>query len=504
MLENYVKKILGSKVYDLAVESPLSRAQQLSRRLGLNVSLKREDMQSVYSFKLRGAYNKMAQLTEAEKATGVITASAGNHAQGVAISAQHLGIRATIVMGQNTPSIKVNAVRDRGAKVILHGDNYNEAATHAKALCESEGLVYIPPYDDVDVIAGQGTIGMEIVNQHSEPLDAIFVPVGGGGLVAGIAAYVKYLHPKTKIIGVEAEGSNCLDAAMRAGRRVSLPIEKLDLFADGVSVAQIGKETFKVAKRYVDDVVVVSVDEICAAIKDVFEDTRCVAEPAGALAIAGMKNYIKANPGMSHVVSIVSGANVNFDRLRHISERAEVGESREAILAVTIDEAKGSFLKFCRALGKRAITEFNYRCADAEQAHIYVGIGVKSKEDRVDLVAQLQRKGYPVFDMTENEAAKVHLRHMVGGHRRNPGAEMLFRFEFPERPGALLQFLSGLGADWNISLFHYRNHGSAWGRVLVGFDAAAQDKKKLQNYLQRIGYRFWSEEDNPAYELFLR
>ena len=504
MLENYVKKILGSKVYDLAVESPLSRAPQLSRRLGLNVSLKREDMQSVYSFKLRGAYNKMAQLTEAEKAIGVITASAGNHAQGVAISAQHLGIQATIVMGQNTPSIKVNAVRDRGAKVILHGDNYNEAATHAKFLCESEGLLYIPPYDDVDVIAGQGTIGMEIVNQHREPLDAIFVPVGGGGLVAGIAAYVKYLHPKTKIIGVEAEGSNCLDAAMRAGRRVSLPIEKLDLFADGVSVAQIGKETFKVAKRYVDDVVVVSVDEICAAIKDVFEDTRCVAEPAGALAIAGMKNYIKANPGMSHVVSIVSGANVNFDRLRHISERAEVGECREAILAVTIDEAKGSFLKFCRALGKRAITEFNYRCADAEQAHIYVGIGVRSKEDRVDLVAQLQHKGYQVFDMTENEAAKVHLRHMVGGHRRNPGSEMLYRFEFPERPGALLQFLSGLGADWNISLFHYRNHGSAWGRVLVGFDAAAQDRKKLQNYLQRIGYRFWSEEDNPAYELFLR
>ena len=504
MLESYVKKILGSKVYELAVESPLSPAPLLSRRLGLQVSLKREDMQSVYSFKLRGAYNKMAQLSEDQKSTGVITASAGNHAQGVAISAQTLGIRATIVMGLNTPSIKVNAVRDRGAKVVLHGDNYNEAALHAKHLCESEGLIYIPPYDDVDVIAGQGTIGMEIVNQHSRPLDAIFIPVGGGGLIAGVAAYVKYLHPKTKIIGVEAEGSNCLDAAMKAGRRVSLPIEKLDLLADGVSVAQIGKETFKIAKRYVDDVVVVSVDEICAAIKDVFEDTRCVAEPAGALAIAGMKRYVGANPGMSHVVSIVSGANVNFDRLRHISERAEVGESREAILAVTIDEAKGSFLKFCRALGKRAITEFNYRCADADQAHIYVGIGVKSKEDRLDLVAQLQAKGYQVFDMTENEAAKVHVRHMVGGHRRSPGAEMLFRFEFPERPGALLQFLSGLGTDWNISLFHYRNHGSAWGRVLVGFDAGTKDKKKLRDYLQRIGYRFWSEEENPAYELFLR
>ena len=504
MLENYVKKILGSKVYDLAAESPLSGAPLLSRRLGVNVSLKREDMQSVYSFKLRGAYNKMARLSEEQKATGVITASAGNHAQGVAISAQKLGIRATIVMGQNTPSIKVNAVRDRGAKVVLHGDNYDEASQHAKALCEAQSLVYIPPYDDVDVIAGQGTIGMEIVNQHSQPLDAIFVPVGGGGLIAGVAAYVKYLHPSTKIIGVEAQGSNCLDVAMKAGRRVRLPTDQLDLFADGVSVAQIGKETFKVAKKYVDDVVVVNVDEICAAIKDVFEDTRCVAEPAGALAIAGMKRYVDAHPGMSHVVSIVSGANVNFDRLRHISERAEVGEAREAVLAVTIDEAKGSFLKFCRALGKRAITEFNYRSADSEQAHIYVGIGVKSKEDRMTLIAQLASKGYQIFDMTENEAAKVHVRHMVGGHRGSPGSEMLFRFEFPERPGALLQFLSGLGADWNISLFHYRNHGSAWGRVLVGFDANASQRTQLQSYLQRIGYRFWSEQDNPAYDLFLR
>ena len=504
MLENYVKKILGSKVYDLAAESPLSGAPLLSRRLGVNVSLKREDMQSVYSFKLRGAYNKMAQLSEEQKAAGVITASAGNHAQGVAISAQKLGIRATIVMGQNTPSIKVNAVRDRGAKVVLHGDNYDEASQHAKALCEAQNLVFIPPYDDADVIAGQGTIGMEIVNQHSQRLDAIFVPVGGGGLIAGVAAYVKYLHPSTKIIGVEAQGSNCLDAAMKAGRRVRLPTDQLDLFADGVSVAQIGKETFKVAKKYVDDVVVVNVDEICAAIKDVFEDTRCVAEPAGALAIAGMKRYVDAHPGMSHVVSIVSGANVNFDRLRHISERAEVGEAREAVLAVTIDEAKGSFLKFCRALGKRAITEFNYRSADSEQAHIYVGIGVKSKEDRMTLIAQLASKGYQIFDMTENEAAKVHVRHMVGGHRGSPGSEMLFRFEFPERPGALLQFLSGLGAHWNISLFHYRNHGSAWGRVLVGFDANASQRTQLQSYLQRIGYRFWSEQDNPAYELFLR
>ena len=504
MLETYVKKILSSRVYEVADETPLTRAASLSQRLGVDVRLKREDLQSVFSFKLRGAYNKISQLPADELARGVITASAGNHAQGVALAAQRLGIKATIVMGRNTPSIKVNAVRARGAKVILHGDSYDQASAHAAAMAAAERLVYVPPYDDVDVIAGQGTIGMEIVNQYPGDLDSIFVPVGGGGLIAGIAAYVKYLHPKTKVIGVEAEGSACLYAARQAGRRVRLPADTLDLFADGVSVAQVGAAPFKIAKHYVDDVVLVNTDEICAAIKDVFEDARCVAEPAGALAIAGMKRYLARASGIESAVAIVSGANVNFDRLRHISERAELGEEREAILAAKIDEQPGSFLRFCKALGRRAITEFNYRFADADSAHIYVGLGVDSQADREAVVKSLQEKHYGVLDMTDNEAAKLHVRHMVGGRSPEGIDELLYRFEFPERPGALLQFLTGLGQRWNISLFHYRNHGSAWGRVLVGFTASKKDQPALNKYLRQIGYRFWSEQDNPAYKMFLQ
>ena len=504
MLETYVKKILSSRVYEVADETPLTRAATLSQRLGVDVRLKREDLQSVFSFKLRGAYNKISQLPADELARGVITASAGNHAQGVALAAQRLGIKATIVMGRNTPSIKVNAVRARGAKVILHGDSYDQASAHAAAMAAAERLVYVPPYDDVDVIAGQGTIGMEIVNQYPGDLDSIFVPVGGGGLIAGIAAYVKYLHPKTKVIGVEAEGSACLYAARQAGRRVRLPADTLDLFADGVSVAQVGAAPFKIAKHYVDDVVLVNTDEICAAIKDVFEDARCVAEPAGALAIAGMKRYLARASGIESAVAIVSGANVNFDRLRHISERAELGEEREAILAAKIDEQPGSFLRFCKALGRRAITEFNYRSADADSAHIYVGLGVDSQADREAVVKSLQEKHYGVLDMTDNEAAKLHVRHMVGGRSPEGIDELLYRFEFPERPGALLQFLTGLGQRWNISLFHYRNHGSAWGRVLVGFTASKKDRPALNKYLRQIGYRFWSEQDNPAYKMFLQ
>ena len=504
MLETYVKKILSSRVYEVADETPLTRAASLSQRLGVDVRLKREDLQSVFSFKLRGAYNKISQLPADELARGVITASAGNHAQGVALAAQRLGIKATIVMGRNTPSIKVNAVRARGAKVILHGDSYDQASAHAAAMAAEERLVYVPPYDDVDVIAGQGTIGMEIVNQYPGDLDSIFVPVGGGGLIAGIAAYVKYLHPKTKVIGVEAEGSACLYAARQAGRRVRLPADTLDLFADGVSVAQVGAAPFKIAKHYVDDVVLVNTDEICAAIKDVFEDARCVAEPAGALAIAGMKRYLARASGIESAVAIVSGANVNFDRLRHISERAELGEEREAILAAKIDEQPGSFLRFCKALGRRAITEFNYRFADADSAHIYVGLGVDSQADREAVVKSLQEKHYGVLDMTDNEAAKLHVRHMVGGRSPEGIDELLYRFEFPERPGALLQFLTGLGQRWNISLFHYRNHGSAWGRVLVGFTASKKDQPALNKYLRQIGYRFWSEQDNPAYKMFLQ
>jgi len=509
MLQNYVKKILSSRVYDVAVETPLQPARNLSRRLAHRIMLKREDLQPVFSFKIRGAYNKIAHLAEAERARGVITASAGNHAQGVALAAQELGLKATIVMGRNTPSIKIDAVRAYGAKVVLHGDTYDDAKDHAAELTETHGLVYIPPYDDLDVIAGQGTVGMEIMNQHGGAPDAIFVPVGGGGLIAGIAAYVKYLAPQTRIIGVEAEGSACLAAALKAGRRVVLPYESLDLFADGVSVAQVGAEPFKVARHHVDEVIVANTDEICAAIKDLFEDTRSIAEPAGALAVAGLKKYVaraaeRGEPTGRQLVAIVSGANVNFDRLRHISERAEVGEQREAVLAVTIPERAGSFRRFCGVLGKRSVSEFNYRYAGPEAAHVYVGLQTGTPQDRADVIGALQSSGYAVEDMTGNEAAKLHVRHMVGGRSASEKPELLFRFEFPERPGALLNFLTGLGADWNITLFHYRNHGAAWGRVLVGFEAEPRDRKRLAGDLQRIGYRFWEETENPAYRLFLR
>ena len=510
MLQRYVKKILSSRVYDVAVETPLQAAPNLSRRAACRVWLKREDLQPVFSFKIRGAYNKIAQLPEEARARGVITASAGNHAQGVALAARELGLKATIVMGRNTPSIKVDAVRALGAKVVLHGDTYDDAAAHTAELCERQGLTYIPPYDDLDVIAGQGTVGMEIMKQHAGPPTAIFLPVGGGGLIAGVAAYIKYLAPEVRIVGVEPEGSACLAAALEAGRRVRLPYESLDLFADGVSVAQVGREPFKVAKRWVDEVIVVNTDEICAAIKDLFEDTRSIAEPAGALAVAGLKKYAvrgletgECSPAAS-LVAIVSGANVNFDRLRHISERAELGEQREAILAVAIPEQRGSFRRFCAALGKRSVSEFNYRYADPAQAHVYVGLQLGAPRDRPDVIRKLGEAGYAVEDMTENESAKLHVRHMVGGRPPGDKAELLFRFEFPERPGALLNFLTGLGADWNITLFHYRNHGAAWGRVLVGFEAGPKDRDRLLADLRAIGYRFWEESDNPAYRLFLR
>jgi threonine dehydratase len=510
MLQSYVKKILSSRVYDVAVETPLQAAPNLSRRAGCRVLLKREDLQPVFSFKIRGAYNKIAQLPEPARARGVITASAGNHAQGVALAARELGLKATIVMGRNTPSIKVDAVRALGAKVVLHGDTYDDAAAHTSELVAREGLTYIPPYDDLDVIAGQGTVGMEIMKQHPGPPGAIFVPVGGGGLIAGVAAFVKYLAPEVRIIGVEPEGSACLAAALAAGRRVRLPYESLDLFADGVSVAQVGREPFKVAKHWVDEVIVVNTDEICAAVKDLFEDTRSIAEPAGALAVAGLKKYAvrglesgECSP-VTSLVAIVSGANVNFDRLRHISERAELGEQREAILGVTIPEERGSFRRFCATLGKRSVSEFNYRYADPSAAHVYVGLQLGAPRDRAEVTRKLGEAGYAVEDMTENEAAKLHVRHMVGGRPPGDKPELLFRFEFPERPGALLNFLTGLGADWNITLFHYRNHGAAWGRVLVGFEAERKDRARLLSDLRHIGYRFWEESDNPAYRLFLR
>jgi threonine dehydratase len=436
----------------------------------------------------------------------VITASAGNHAQGVALAASRLGVKAHVVMGRNTPEIKVQAVKNLGGRVILHGDTYDDAAQHARELTETNGYSYVHPFDDPDVIAGQGTVGMEILNQHGADLHAIFVPVGGGGLIAGISAYVKYLKPGIRIVGVESEGSACLAAAMAANRRVKLRYDTLDLFADGASVAQVGKETFKVARKCVDEVITVSTDEICAAIKDIFDDTRSIAEPAGALAVAGMKKYV-ARTGVrgEDLVAIDSGANVNFDRLRHISERAELGEKREAILGVTIPEEIGSYRRFLQVLGKRNITEFNYRYADSVAARIFVGIQIAANGDRGEVIEGLGKAGYLVEDMTDNEIAKLHVRHMVGGRVGDAAkSEILYRFEFPERPGALLQFLMGLGARWNITMFHYRNHGSAWGRVLVGFEGGARDRKDLASFLNKIGYRYWEETENPAYSMFLR
>jgi threonine dehydratase len=505
MLEHYVKKILASRVYDVALETPLYEARILSRRLNNRVFLKREDLQPVFSFKLRGSYNKMVQLSAEQRARGVIAASAGNHAQGVALAADKLGIRAHIVMGRNTPEIKVAAVRDLGGRVIMHGDTFDDAAGHANELMAKHGYVFVHPFDDPDVIAGQGTVGMEILNQHGAPLHAIFVPVGGGGLIAGVSAYVKYLRPDVKIIGVEADGSACMAAALAAKRRVTLPSESLDMFADGTSVARVGEHTFKVARRCVDEVIVVSTDEICGAIKDIFDDTRSIAEPSGALAVAGMKKYLaRRQTNGEDLVAIVSGANVNFDRLRHISERAELGEKREAILGVTIPEKPGSFRAFCKTLGKRNVTEFNYRYADAEQAKVFVGVQIAPNGDRGELSATLKSAGYAVEDMTDNELAKLHVRHMVGGRVNGGKPEILYRFEFPERPGALMQFLLGLGERWNITMFHYRNHGAAWGRVLIGFDAPCSARAELAGFLDRIGYRYSEETDNAAYQMFLR
>ncbi|MDX1504163.1 MAG: threonine ammonia-lyase, biosynthetic [Spongiibacter sp.] len=504
MPQSYIKKILDARVYDVAIVTPVDEARLLSKRLNNNILLKREDLQPVFSFKLRGAYNKMMHLTEEERAKGVVAASAGNHAQGLALSALKLGVKATIVMPKTTPQIKVDAVRSRGGKVVLHGDTYDEASGYAKKLVEEKGMVYVHPYDDPEVIAGQGTVGMEILRQVTGPLDAVFVPVGGGGLAAGVAAYIKYVRPEVKVIAVEPEDAACLKVAMEKQRRVTL--KEVGLFADGVAVAQIGKETFRVLRKTIDGVMTANTDEICAAIKDIFDDTRSIAEPAGALALAGLKKYIEENgcEGQT-LLAIDSGANTNFDRLRYISERTEIGEQREAILSVTIPERPGSFKKFCAALGKRNITEFNYRFGSAREAQIFVGVSVASGGDgRSELVEALQALDYPVVDMTDNEMAKLHIRHMVGGHRPEAViSELLYRFEFPERPGALMNFLTKLGNRWNISLFHYRNHGAAYGRVLVGLQAAPEERKDIEVFLDKLAYPYHEESDNPAYQLFL-
>ncbi len=505
MFEQYIHKILSARVYDVAIESPLEVANYLSCHLKNRILLKREDLQPVFSFKCRGAYNKIAHLVDEEQVQAVITASAGNHAQGVALAAQRLGIEATIVMPSTTPSIKVKSVKNLGAKVVLYGDTFDEAFAHSQRLSDQLGVAYVHPYDDPEVIAGQGTIGMELLRQCQNQPKAIFVPVGGGGLIAGVTAYVKYLCPSIQVIGVEAEDSACLKAALEAGERVVLP--EVGLFADGVAVAQIGYHTFEVVKDAVDKVVTVTTDEICAAIKDIFQDTRSISEPAGALAVAGMKKYIEHTRMQAQTcIAIVSGANINFDRLRNISERTELGERREAIFAAAITEKPGSFLNFCKALGRLSITEFNYRYANSAKAQVYVGVAMEdAQQDLQPLLEKLKQQGFETLNMTDNETAKLHIRHMVGGKAPQVKQELLFRFEFPERPGALLRFLTRLGQKWNITLFHYRNHGAAYGRVLVGLEVSddVSDKEALSLALNKLGYRFWEETHNDAYRLFL-
>ncbi len=502
IMQDYIKKILSARVYDVAIESPLEPMPRLSRRFDNRIMLKREDLQPVFSFKLRGAYNKIANLPREVLERGVICASAGNHAQGVALSGQRLGIPATIVMPRTTPNIKVQAVQDLGGRTVLHGDAFDEAYEHARQLAEQQGLAFIHPYDDPEVIAGQGTIGMEILRQHPDPIEAIFVAIGGGGLISGIAVYAKFLRPDIKIIGVEPEDAASMHDALRNGNRVIL--ESVGIFADGVAVRQVGEETFRVVRECVDEVILVSTDEICAAIKDIFDDTRSIAEPAGALSIAGLKKYIAREERKgANLVAINCGANMNFDRLRHVAERAELGEYREALLAVAIPERPGSFHRFCQVIGRRNITEFNYRYADPEKAWVFAGVELNDGEQEKDCItASLRAQGYEVQDMSENEVAKLHVRYMVGGHAPGIQNELLYRFQFPERPGALLKFLEGIWG-WNISLFHYRNHGSDYGRVLAGIQVPEHERERFKEYLNELGYGYWNETDNPAYRLFL-
>jgi len=502
MAVDYLQKILTAKVYDVAVETPLELATTLSARLRNRILLKREDQQPVFSFKLRGAYNKMAHMSAAERARGVVAASAGNHAQGVALAAQRLGCTATIVMPVTTPHIKIAAVEARGARVVLHGDSYSDAYEKAQALLSETGGTFVHPYDDPDVIAGQGTIGMEILRQCQGPLDAIFVAIGGGGLVSGVASYVKRVRPEVRIIGVQPEDSDAMARSIAAGRRVVLP--HVGLFADGVAVKQVGRETFRLARKYVDEIVLVDTDAICAALKDVFEDTRSILEPAGALSVAGVKAWV-ARTGVRDrtYAAIACGANMNFDRLRFVAERAELGEQREAIIAVTIPERPGSFREFCTLLGKRSVTEFNYRYADPAVAHLFVGIEVADRQETEDLLAALKRRRIEAYDLTDNEMAKLHVRHLVGGHAPAAEHEILYRFEFPERPGALMRFLDSMSAGWNISLFHYRNHGADYGRVLVGMQVPPEDATEFRRFLDRLGYDYVDESANPAYRMFL-
>ena len=502
MPQDYLELILPARACAVAVETPLEGAPILSRRLNNTILLKREDLQPVFSFKLRGAYNKMAKLSAEELARGVIAASAGNHAQGVALSAERLGCAATIVMPVTTPQIKIDAVLRRGSKVVLHGDSYSDAYLHAVKLVEETGATYIPPFDDPDVIAGQGTIGMEILRQHTGAIHAVFVAIGGGGLAAGVAAYIKRLKPEIKIIGVQTVDSDAMYRSIQAGERVQL--KDVGLFADGIAVKLVGEETFRLCRALLDEIILVNTDQICAALKDVFEDTRSILEPAGAVAIAGMKAYIAREKLHGEtLVAVACGANMNFDRLRHIAERAEIGEQREAIIAVTLPEQPGSFRKFCALVSKRNITEFNYRYHNTRTAHVFVGVQIQNRADVAGILADLTSNGLTGLDLTDNELAKSHIRHAVGGHAPSLQNERVFRFEFPERPGALMRFLEALHSSWNISLFHYRNHGTDYGRVLVGIQVPPSDELAFQQFLAELGYTVVEETHNPAYTLFL-
>jgi threonine dehydratase len=504
MLHDYIKKILNAPVYDVAIQSPLDPAQSLSQRLGRKIWLKREDLQPVFSFKVRGAYTKIMALSDEARARGVIAASAGNHAQGVALAAKKLKIKAVIVMPVTTPDIKIRAVQSYGAGIVLKGDDYGEALEHAKKLAKQKSLTYVHAYDDPDVVAGQGTVGMEILRQHTGPIEAIFVPVGGGGLIAGIAAYVKFMKPNVKIIGVEPDDADSLYQALKAGKPVKLP--QVGIFADGVAVAETGAAPFKINRQYVDEVIRVSTDEMCAAIKDVFTDTRSVAEPAGALGVAGIKKYVELHGrGRGDLIAVISGANINFERLRHVAERTTVGEKREILLAVQLPEQPGSLLTFCSLLGKRAITEFNYRYFSDTGAHVFAGVQVHDYEkEGPALIRKLRANGFKTADMTDNELAKEHVRYMVGGRPPRLIDELLYRFEFPERPGALSKFLSLMNHKWNISLFHYRNHGAAYGRVLIGVQVPKKERKAFAAFIGNLDFAAHDETKNPAYRTFLK
>jgi threonine dehydratase len=502
-LSDYLQKILTARVYDVAIETALDPARSLSKRLGNQVLLKREDTQPVFSFKLRGAYNKMAHLSDEQLKRGVICASAGNHAQGVALAARRMGCKAMIVMPVTTPRLKIDAVKSHGGEVVLHGDSYSDAYGRALELQAEHGLTFVHPFDDPDVIAGQGTIAMEILRQHQGPIDAVFVAIGGGGLISGVAAYIKAVRPEIRVIGVQTVDSDAMLRSVRAGKRVTL--NDVGLFADGTAVKLVGEETFRLARALVDDYVVVDTDAACAAIKDVFQDTRSILEPSGALGVAAIKQYVETHRCKGQTfVAITCGANMNFDRLRFVAERAEVGEHREALFAVTIPEERGSFKRFCELLGPRSVTEFNYRISDSNQAHVFVGVTTVNKDETDKLARSFERHGFATLDLTDDELAKEHVRHMVGGRSSLADDERLYRFVFPERPGALMRFLSSMHPDWNISLFHYRNQGADYGRILVGVQVPKADKKAFRDFLEGLAYPCEDETDNPVYRLFLR